>query len=156
MMEGYELHFYCVAFQLPKHVHSELNWVVCFYNFQNILGYLPGFQLLVSFLSFEKQFSGLASVLFNQANIDFHSQPSPKLTKILAKIQLTQFIEKIKSTKIIAKIKLLTNHQLRLDFQTMSGFVTASKGECTDYLTAKGDLEVLLKNHPSLRITLAP
>jgi len=28
--------------------------------------------------------------------------------------------------------------QLRLDFQTMSGFVTASKGTCTDYLTAKG------------------
>merc|ERR1739844_440158 len=28
--------------------------------------------------------------------------------------------------------------QLRLDFETMSGFVTASKGTCTDYLTAKG------------------
>ena len=99
-------------------------------------------------------------MLFNQANIDFHSQPLPKLTKILAKIQLTQFIEKIKSTKIIAKIKLLTNHQLRLDFQTMSGFVTASKGECTDYLTAKGDLEVL-ENDPnclicSLKIFLIP
>merc|ERR1712113_1286908 len=28
--------------------------------------------------------------------------------------------------------------QLRLDFETMSGFVTATKGTCTDYLTAKG------------------
>ena len=46
MMEGYELDFYCVALQLPKHVHSELNWVVCFYNLQNILGYLPGLKLL--------------------------------------------------------------------------------------------------------------
>ena len=46
MMEGYELDFYCVAFQLPKHLHSELNWIVCFYNFQNILGYLPGVKLL--------------------------------------------------------------------------------------------------------------
>ena len=79
-----------------------------------------------------------------------------KLTKILAKIQLTQFIEKIKSTKIIAKIKLLTNHQLRLDFQTMSGFVTASKGECTDYLTAKGDLEVLKNYQNCLICSLSP
>ena len=89
MMEGYELDFYCVAFQIPKHLHSELNWVVCFYNIQDILGYLPGLKLLdivrylpglkllVSFLSFEKQFSGLASVLFNKANIDFHCQTSP-------------------------------------------------------------------------------
>ena len=44
-MEGYELDSYCVAFQLPKHVHSELNWVVCFYNLKNILGYLPGLKL---------------------------------------------------------------------------------------------------------------
>ena len=33
---------------------------------------------------------------------------------------------------------MTNSHQLRLDFQTMSGFVTASKGTCTDYLTAKG------------------
>ena len=46
MMEGYELDFYCVAFQIPKHLHSELNWVVCFYNIQDILGYLPGLKLL--------------------------------------------------------------------------------------------------------------
>ena len=89
MMEGYELDFYCVAFQIPKHLHSELNWVVCFYNIQDILGYLPGLKLLdivrylpglkllVSFLSFEKQFSGLASVLFNKATIGFHRQASP-------------------------------------------------------------------------------
>ena len=67
------------------------------------------------------------------------------LTKIIAKIKLTNVLAKIKFTNILAKLKL-TNHQLRLDFQTMSGFVTASKGECTDYLTAKGDLEIL-ENH---------
>ena len=33
-------------------------------------------------------------------------------------------------------------HQLRLDFETMSGFVTATKGTCTDYLTAKGSFHL--------------
>ena len=45
--------------------------------FENILGYLPGLKLLVSFLPLKKQFSSLASVLFSQANIGFHRQPSP-------------------------------------------------------------------------------
>ena len=73
------------------------------------------------------------------------------LTKIIAKIKLTKILAYIMLTKI-----KLTNHQLRLDFQTMSGFVTASKGECTDYLTAKGDLEVLENDPNCLICSLSP
>ena len=59
------------------------------------------------------------------------------LLSYLPGVPFKPFLTRI-SFKIPKKNLMTNSHQLRLDFETMSGFVTASKGTCTDYLTAKG------------------